>query len=412
MTRLDLELLLSASSAGGATCLTSRTELEPAGGSQSAIAPAKFAVRDKKQGAYAYEKRYLDGAPAQAVLVDSKQSQLNRVEDALRLAIEDGHPLLSGLPRVEVVYERDGSTEVYSDLALPHRIFDGHVRAGSVDGVPVTQLDLYRAARNASPANARPLFDLSPISLVLGGWDSSRASRQGRWRSVLVGEIVGFCVDDSAVDPPVKGGARTDPVGMKIELTEAAMKQLALDQRAELSTGTYDQVVKEAASAKGGKRVSASRLGLGGIPPTLEALAGVACHRVIRSHVLSFAALRQIRFGAGPDGDAACRALLAALALNGLARSNAELVLRANCDLREAGPTVLEIDRRSGRSQTLEPLSIEAADGLLGAALSHAEQAAGVAWNGVVLRIAGNPAVVAGAADEEQDQGQGQGGGN
>jgi len=55
--------------------------------------------------------------------------------------------------------------------------------------------------------------------------------------------------------------------------------------------------------------VSASMLGLGGIPPTLEALAGVACHRIIRSHVLSFAALRQIRFGSSPEGDAACRAL-------------------------------------------------------------------------------------------------------
>jgi CRISPR-associated protein Csb1 len=53
-------------------------------------------------------------------------------------------------------------------------------------------------------------------------------------------------------------------------------------------------------------------LGLGGIPPTLDTLAGVACIRIIRSDVLSFATLRQIRFGADAEGNAACRALLAA----------------------------------------------------------------------------------------------------
>jgi CRISPR-associated protein Csb1 len=420
MTELDFDILLAASRAGGATCLTSVTDLVPAAGPQAAVAPAKFAVRGRDGGAYAYEKRYLDGVPTQAVLIDSKQSQLNRAEEGLRQAIHDGHPVLSRLPRVEVVYERDGAREVYTDLDLPHRIFDGHIRAGSLDGTPVTQVEVYRGARNATPGDARALLDLSPVSLVFGSWDSSRSSRQGRWRSVLVGEIVGFCEDDT---PALKGGARTDPVGMKIELSEQALKQLAADQRAELSGATYDKAVKEAAKAKGDKRVSASMLGLGGIPPTLEALAGVACHRIIRSHVLSFAALRQIRFGAGMGGrpagapagpgeagpgeaDAACRALLAALALNALARSDAELVLRANCDLTEAQPTRVRLDQRGGRPLELEPLSVQAADDLLAAALAHAEQAAAVAWNGVALRVAGNPAIVAGALDDEHAGGE------
>jgi CRISPR-associated protein Csb1 len=398
VSTIDLELLLSASSPGGGSCLTSVTQLQPAGGPQAAIAPAKFAARNGTLGAYAFEKRYLDGVLAQGVLVDSKQSQLNRGEQGLRLAIADGHPLLSRLPRVEVTYEREGVREVFTDLDLPHRVFDGHIRAGSVDGTPVTQLERYRAIRNANPANARPLLDASPISLVFGSWDSSRSARQARWRSVLVGEIVGFC--DNA-ETAMKGGARTDPVGMSVVLTEAAMKQLANDQRAELSKSTYEKAIKESAKGKGDKRVSASMLGLGGIPPTLEALAGVACHRIIRSHVLSFAALRQIRFGAGTDGDTACRALLAALALNALARSDGELVLRANCDLQEASPTDVRIDQRAGQWLNLTGLSIEAADELLAAALTHAEQAAGVVWDGVVLEVTGNPAIVAGAVDDE-----------
>ena len=400
MASLDLETLLSASSPGGSTCLTSVTDLAPAAGAHASVAPAKFAADGRKMGAYAYETRYLDGAPLQAVLIDSKQSQLNRAEQALRNAITDGHPQLTRLPRIVVSYDRDGQVTEYSDLDLPHRAFDGHIRAGSVDGVPVTQLVQYRAIRDADPTNARALLDASPISLVFGSWDSSRAARQGRWRSVLVGEIVGFCADTT---PTAKGGARTDPVGMQIQLTGTALKQLAESQRTELSRKTFDKVVKEAAQAKADKRVSASTVGLGGIPPTLEALAGVACHRIVRSHVLSFAALRQIRFGAGAEGDAACRALLAALALNALARSDAELVLRANCDLVERAPAQVGLDQRGGRTLDITPLSIPAADELLASALSHAERTAGVVWEGVVLRVTGDPAIVAGAVDEDTE---------
>lgn len=405
MSKITLDLLMEASTPGGASCLTSVTELEPAAGPHSSVAPAKFAsgIKNDKKGVYGYERRFLDGTPRQAVIVDSKQSQLNRCEAALQQAINDGHRTLSRLPRVEVRYERDGLVEEYSDLTLPHRIFDGHIRAGTVDGKAVTDLDVYRAIRNATPANARALLDASPVSLVFGSWDSSRSARQGRWRSALVGEIVGFCQDDK---PASRGGARVDPVGMQIQLGEAQLKALADSQRAELSAKLYDKTVKEAAKAKGGKLVSASMLGLGGIPPTLDTLSGVACERIIRSHVLSFATLRQIRFGAGARGDAACRALLAALALNALARSDAELYLRANCDLRERRPASVEIDQRDGGRLGLDALSIKEADALLDAALTAAQESAGVAWNGVVLRVTGNPAIVAGAvADEDEAEG-------
>jgi CRISPR-associated protein Csb1 len=239
MPDLDLDLLLVASSPGGATCLTSVTELAPAAGPHASVAPAKFALprsaRGGSSGAYAYEQRYLDGVLSQAVLIDSKQSQLNRGEQALAQAIKEGHPLLSRLPRVVVTYERDGVATEYADLDLPHRVFDGHIRAGTVDGTPVTQLPAYRAIRDANPGDARALLDASPISLVMGCWDSSRATRQGRWRSTLVGEIVGFC---ESTNRTVKGGSRTDPVGMKIELTGSALKQLAERQAVQEGYGS------------------------------------------------------------------------------------------------------------------------------------------------------------------------------
>ena len=145
-------------------------------------------------------------------------------------------------------------------------------------------------------------------------------------------------------------------------------------------------------------------MGLGGIPPSLEQLGGVTCQAIIRSHVLSFAALRALRFDPPtPEGDVACRALLAALALNGLARSDAELLLRANCGLVETGPAVVTLDKRYGQKENFEPLSIDQAQELLSAAIDHAIQAANLTWDGSILVVEGNPTILAAAADDAQD---------
>lgn len=403
MPVLTLDELVKACRAGGSSCLTSRTELAPAGGPEAAVAPAKFASpRNEKAGVYAYERRFIDGVNRQTVLIDSKQSQLNRAESVLVQAIVDGDPLLARLPRIEVIYDRGERQERYLDLELPHRAFDGHIRAGTVENGPVTDNSFYRALRNASPANARPLLDASPATLVFGGWDSTRKARQGRWRSLLVGEIIGVCADEER--PAKKGGARVDPVGMQVNLSGDKLKAIAEAQRDELSTKNYQEIIKEAnAASKKEEVVSASKLGLGGIPPNLTALAGVACERIIRAHVFSFAALRQIRFGSAPEQDEACRALLAALALNALARSDAELSLRANCDLIEAGPTVVTLDRRHGNVDELTSLSIDEADDLLAAALDLAEQKAQVSWDGVTFSVVGNNDIVENASDDNED---------
>jgi CRISPR-associated protein Csb1 len=190
---------------------------------------------------------------------------------------------------------------------------------------------------------------------------------------------------------------------MQIQLDGVALKQLAEAQRGELSRGLVEKIAKTADKAGDQERQSLSMLGLGGIPPTLETLAGVACHRIVRSHVLSFATLRQIRFGAGAEGDAACRALLAALALNALTRANTELRLRANCDLREAAASRWESDRPGGGRVSLSPLSVPEADALLADALATAQRLAGVRWDGVALPVTGNPAIAAGAVAEEPE---------
>lgn len=398
MSTISLPHLLDACRPGGASVLTSVTPLEPAAGPHASVAPAKF-LEGKGRTAkpvFAYERRFWDGEAVTAVLIDSKQSQSNRLEAAVSAAIADQDPVLARTPRIELRFE-DG--QVYSDIDLPHRAFDGQIRAGTINGEPATAAQEYRELRNATVADARPLLERSPITLLLGGWDASRKTHAGRYRSLLVGEIIGILSDqgrDPEVNQSKRGGARIDPLGARIQLDQAEREAIADVQKSELSDKAYTNSY--------GKDGKSSSLGLGGIPPSLEQLGGVTCRAIIRSHVLSFAALRALRFDSPtPEGDVACRALLAALALNGLARSDAELLLRANCDLVEAGPAVVTLDKRYGRKENFEPLSIEQAQELLSAAIDNAVQAANLTWDGSILVVEGNPTILAAAADDAQD---------
>lgn len=396
MSTITLQHLLDACSPGGASVLTSVTPLEPAAGPHASVAPAKFVSGSKS--VFAYERRFWNGEAVTAVLIDSKQSQNNRLEAVVSAAIADGDPVLTRTPRIELRFE-DG--QVYSDLDLPHRAFDGQIRAGTINGEPVTSVEEYRKLRDATVNHARPLLEHSPMTLLLGGWDASRKSHQGRYRSILVGEIIGILADQDGgaeANQSKRGGARIDPLGARIQLDRAGRKAIADAQKEELSKKTYDNSIGK------DEKEGLARLGIGAIPPSLEQLGGVTCQAIIRSHVLSFAALRALRFDSPtPQGDVGCRALLAALALNGLARSDAELLLRANCDLVETGPAVVTLDKRYGQKESFEPLSIDQAQELLSAAIDHAIQAANLTWDGSVLVVEGNPAILAAATDDAQD---------
>ncbi|MBP2453614.1 type I-G CRISPR-associated RAMP protein Csb1/Cas7g [Mycolicibacterium lutetiense] len=395
MGTLDFDHLLAACRPGGAATLTSVTDLMAAEGTHGGIAPARFVAARSNASTYCYEQRFIDGEPVSCVLIDGKASTLNRCEDEIVKAISDGAGPLALTPRIVVRYA-DGTTA--SDLQLPHRLYDGHIRAGHVGGKSVTEHPDYRGARDATPADVRPILELAPAALVLGGWDSTRKARQGRYRSALTGEIIGALAgqndgDINAIQTPKRGGARSDAIAPSVRLTGKQLEALLVDQEAELSTKLATKIRDEVKKAKNG-RTSASTLGLGSIPPTLDNLGLVSCRRIIRSHVLSFAALRQLRFGAGPEGDAACRALLAAFALAGLARANAELNLRANCNLREAAVPITELDARYGQVTSLDPIDIATADALLTEAINHARSTAGIRWEGQVFEVTGNEIVV------------------
>ena len=401
---ISFEDLKEACAAGGASTLVSVTELKPAAGEHASVAPAKFV--EGKKSIFAFETRYIDGEAARVVLIDSKQSQLNRAEAAIMQDIRAEHPVMRKLPRIEVTYENDGKSISYTDLELPHRFADGHIRAGKIDGQAATAHEKYRAVRNSTPADLSALLDTAPAAAVFGGWDSLRKKNQLRLRSALVGEIIGVLADQNLSGEAQlsrRGGARVDPLEMSVRLSAADMEQLVKSQEGELSDKFVSKRREDIKKAKKDTALSGSVLGLGGIPPQLEALGGVACQKIIRSWVLSFATLRQLRFGKNEEANIAARALLAALGLSAIARAEQELYLRANCDLVEAEEPQVTLDGRYGNTRPLNHITVELADDLLAQAIDYAQSHHVAHWDGQILTVTGNPVILRGAVAESED---------
>src|SRR5262249_4002947 len=101
---------------GGLNAVRVVTRLQPVGGSDDKVFPATY-----EGGKYATEKRRIDGQEVEAVLLDSVQSQANRMETALLEAFRRGD---CELPVLEVTIPRSRGDSVITALDAPHRVFD------------------------------------------------------------------------------------------------------------------------------------------------------------------------------------------------------------------------------------------------------------------------------------------------
>lgn len=406
--QLTFQQLLDACKPGGASVLTSVCSLAPAAGWHATVAPPRYLKG--KEPTYSMSLRGIDGSTVMTILLDSKGSQANRREAAMASAIRnDEHPahvVAKRIPRVvlRLVDESTGEEVKYMDLELPHRWVDGHIRSGYRNGEPVTSDQQYRAMRDATPANLSAVMEASPMSLVDGLWDASRKSNQLRLRSAIVGEIFGVLADQDPEGPslPLRGGARVDPIAASVQLDAPSLRAIADRQKNELSPKAYGNFSKAAKEKNSG-----SVLGLGAIPPTLSALGGVSCTQITRSTVLSFATLRQLRFGGSGERDVAFRALLAAVAVLSMALADEELYLRADCDLIEAGPRDVKLDGRYGVQTPLAPIDAEQAIALTEEALAHAEEH-GLQWDGTEFIVDADPTILKVAVDDDDDDARGQ----
>lgn len=389
--QLKFDDLKAACTSGGAGSMRIVTHLAPAAGAHAGIAPAKYAGKGG-DGEYCFQSRYVDGELTRTVLIDSMGSTNNRAEVSLARGIREKHPQLSLTPRMSVTYP----TQTFFDCELSHRFSDGHFRSGMVDGVAAVHHDTYIAARNSTMSDLRPLLEFSPISLVFGAWDSTRKSRQVRVAGPVKGEVIGVMADQSAnSDIPRRGGARLDSL--------AAAYGKDKDKLKKLTAQLFESQLEPGQVKDKEKLDRLSHVGLGHVPPSLDELGLISCSTIIRSHVMSFATLRQMRFGLDTEGDVACRALLAALGYNLTLRSYAEPFLRANCDLVETAMPEMVLDGRYGKSQTLEfTPELDHADEILEQAIAAAVKA-GIRWEGQEFVIEGNSLLAANAQASESD---------
>jgi CRISPR-associated protein Csb1 len=388
-----------------------RVRLQPAGGRGDKVFPPTYAG-----AVYANEDRRINGKVVPTVLLDSVQSQANRLEEALKEAHESG---VIRLPIVAVDFARDApeAPRSYTTLDVPHRIFDAILRDSLLGDTPFPDTEVGRRVAAATAQDATALFEFCPTALLFGAWDSTgaRGGLGNKFARALVSEII-------AVDAVTgcRTGGRLDPTGIR---------DLKLYKRADASpkNGDYTPLVERAATEQDRKDKSlkpvpygkkASELNLSNVTPDLvrakeevrtankkevivkqdERLpGGVTMDYALQTTVLSLPALRKLRFpdgskGRNPDRDTSARTVLAALGLAAVAlQLERGYSLRSRCNLAPR-KTAFELVRADG---TVEPFALPAgaATALLNEAVAEAA-GHGLRWAAEPVTLRPKPALV------------------
>lgn len=334
-----------------AVAIRGKAILHPAGGQGDKVFPPSHSVdkNERKPGAkYAFETRRIGGKDVDCVLIDSVQSQANRMEEALQALWADKR---ISLPVIAVDFSKVApDIGVVTSLTAPHRVADALLRDSLIDGTLFRMSDLGRSFTDATTKNAGSLFRVCPTGLVFGIWDSTgpKGGLGAKFARALVSEIVGI-----GVQRGVKTQSRIDPTGI---VTKAAEVLVARDPE---ERWTHDPKLAKIEKGKevklGDGRVS--EVNHSNIPPTIDTLAGgVTIDEASHTVVLSLASLRKLSFG-GDDDKA--RTVLAALGLLAvLAAENRGHDLRSRCLLVPKEGHALSLEA-VGRDGTVRALSLD-----------------------------------------------------
>ncbi|MDA0284544.1 MAG: type I-U CRISPR-associated RAMP protein Csb1/Cas7u [Planctomycetota bacterium] len=395
----DLKQLQDAVS-GSAAAFRSRVSLQPAGGEGDKVFPPTYSG-----AVYATEKRRLPGRnePVDCVLLDSVQSQANRVEEALQDAVDEGRiciPVIevdfSDISLIEPGQEGDGLYEPIgrvTSLEAPHRVADAILRDSEDEsGTAFRQTEAGRKIGFASLRNATPLFEICPTALLLGLWDSTgpKGGLGTKFQRALVSEIIGI---DASYG--TKTSSRIDPLGIR---KDAALIYETPDRGWTLASedAAKDKKKKPLLKGKDGKPSEANH---GNIVPSLSDVSrdgqplagGVTISSAEQMTVLSLPALRRLQFPidnqATVERNRAGRTVLAALGLCGaVLAAERGLDLRSRCLLWPTGPITWELLDRPGSDPVSFELDAETAIKLLADAVAQAT-AAGLPWMSEPLRL-------------------------
>jgi CRISPR-associated protein Csb1 len=379
--------------------LRRRQMLQPAGGKGDKIFPPTYPASEamkrfvgEKYAAprHVYERRRLNGHEIWCVLIDSVQSQANRLEECLMQAARDK----MSIPRVVVDFSKsglDGITEITS-LDAPHRVYDAILRDSLLNGEPFMNSDVGKRLVKAKPEDATALLEISPTALLFGAWHSTGAGGGfgAKFSRCLISEIVGIDVpvDDVMVNQRT-GESEAQTAGRR---TRSRIDPLGVLRRVDVYKGKSGWSTTPAGAGEKAQKVRPSEINHGNIAPSVQPL-GVTCDHIEHSFVLSFAALRRLRFGESRR-DATARSLLAALGLVALAEQDARgYALRSRCDLVCEGRAGLELVHADGATETIS-LERETARTLYREALNAAQEV-GFSFSPEPLRLTPQEQLVA-----------------
>ena len=159
--------------------------------SDGIVYPPTYAAADKgaKHAHISYRSAWVDGEVKDVVVLDSPQSQSNRIELAILQASDAGRV---AYPDIKIAFPPGLGEPEYSVLQLSHRIYDAVMRACDLGGEPFFKTDVGRSIVEARPSHATALFQHAPITLVLGAWDSNSGTgpRSAKFPRLLTSEII------------------------------------------------------------------------------------------------------------------------------------------------------------------------------------------------------------------------------
>lgn len=350
---------------GMAAAFRCRTVLQPAGGEGDKVFPPTYAG-----AVYATEKRRLPGKeePVECVLLDSVQSQANRMEEALQQALDEGR---IEIPVIEVDfagYNLPVDIGKITTLQAPHRIADAILRDSLLEGRPFRESSIGAKLDSVHLGNATAVYELCPTALIFGMWDSTgpKGGLGAKFARAMVSEIIGI----EAVFG-VKTSSRIDPLQIRAAVRVSKKED-----------GSW--AVEEDKKAK--KTVSPAEVNHGNIPPDISKSAGgVTISSAEQIIVISLPALRRLHFPIdgkekNDDADRAGRVVLAALALCAASLAAEQgFDLRSRCLLWPTEKLTWEILYKPGEASMIRSLDADEACKLLKTAVAAAKSV-GLNW--------------------------------
>lgn len=383
MTELTLDGLRAAVG-GSAAAFRCRRRLQAAGGPGDKVFPPTFAG-----AVYAIEQRRLPGRdnPVTCVLLDSVQSQANRMELALQEAV-DAQKIKMPLVVVEFSdHNPTGDLEAdqkagrlldavgrLTSLQVPHRLADAILRDSELNGARFRNSDRGKPLNRASLANATPLFELCPTALIFGMWDSTgpKGGLGPKFERAMVSEIVGI----GAEFGDLRRGVRRDPLEISRNVAVIPDDDRSLRKVAEGNErGVRPSEINHSSVPFPEQRDTKTERNY---------YDGVTIEYAEQTTTLSLIVLRRLRFPvngtATSETDIAARTVLAALGLCAATLAfEAGIGLRSRCLLWPDGPMNWELLDRPGEEPKRFLLSGTGAVDLLAGAAEKAKQA-GLPW--------------------------------